>query len=91
MLMRNFRAIIGWMLIICGVILVPLPIPFGLILIALGLLFVAPSSPTIRRAIRKLRRRYPGLDNQLERIRPYVPLFISRIIEVTRPDPEAAE
>ena len=52
----------GSVMVLFGMVLFPLPIPVGLLLIALGLAFLAPYFPPVQRLIRSLRRRLPMLD-----------------------------
>ena len=89
MLFLYIQAVIGWILILVGLVVWPLPIPFGLLMIVIGIALVVPTSPGMRRLLRYLRRRYPAFDRQLERLKPHLPKFIQTMIERTRPrDPD---
>ncbi len=79
------QAVIGWLFILVGLVLWPLPLPFGLIMLIIGIALVVPTSPGMRRLLRGLRKRYPVLDRQLERMRPHLPKFMRTMIERTRP------
>jgi hypothetical protein len=48
---QGIRSILGWPVIVLGLILLPLPIPLGLILLIIGAWIVGPRSRPIRMAI----------------------------------------
>lgn len=55
--------------LIAGIVLLPTSAPLGLVLILLGLFFLARGSARRRRLIRRLRERFPRLDGFLVRPR----------------------
>ena len=77
--------IIGWVLIALGIVLFPLPIPLGIILLVPGFALVVAESRFLQRLVRVWRRRYPGLDARIHGIRPRMPAFVRKIIDVTDP------
>ena len=81
----------GVFLVIAGAIIAPTPIPFGLIMLTIGLALLAPYSPPVRRAVRAIRRRWPKIDNTLRRNRHRFPSVIRQTIDSTRPDLAPAE
>lgn len=83
---RHVQAIIGWLFIGVGLIVLPLPIPLGAIMIVVGIAMVAPHSPVMRRILTRIRRRFPGFDRQLERWYERFPAFVQRLIDQTRPN-----
>ena len=58
---RVLRLILGSMLGIAGLIVLPLPLPFGLIMIAAAVVILLPASPVLRRQVRTVLRRFPDL------------------------------
>ncbi len=54
-LMQMVRNIIGWPLILIGLIATPLPIPIGIPLLVIGTLLVGTRSPLIRRSLVSLK------------------------------------
>lgn len=65
------RQFAGWLLVVGGSILTPLPIPVGLLLLGLGLALLARDSRWIRRRLRGLLGRSPGLAERLRRLEPH--------------------
>ena len=61
-----------------------LPIPTGLLLIALGVALLLLVSPQVVAWLRWLRRRSPGLDTWLERAEPFLPGRLRRALARTR-------
>ena len=59
--------------ILAGLATLWLPIPTGLVLLALGLALLLMVSRQVARRLARLRRRYPGLDRWLQRAEPYLP------------------
>lgn len=71
-----FRIVLAAILIILGIVITPLPIPFGLILIAIGLIILAYDNDRIVRHIRILRRRFPSFSKKLESLESgQIPVF----------------
>ncbi|WP_031549382.1 PGPGW domain-containing protein [Parvularcula oceani] len=75
----------GSVMLLFGVVLFPLPIPFGLILIALGLAFLAPYVAPARAVIRALRSRAPLLDRAMAKYAHRCPSVVRTAIERTAP------
>ncbi|MEM9013791.1 MAG: PGPGW domain-containing protein, partial [Pseudomonadota bacterium] len=75
----------GSTLIIAGLVLLPLPIPFGLLMITLGCALLAPYVPAVQRLIRGMRRKWPSLNALLLRHRKRFPPVIKRTIDKTHP------
>ncbi len=86
MIYRRLRVVVGWLLIILGIPIVPLPIPFGAIMVVVGIALVAPSSPAMRAILRRVRKRFPSFNDQLKRWRNKFPAFIRDLIDQTCPD-----
>lgn len=77
--------VVGSIMLLFGLVLFPLPIPVGLILIALGLAFLAPYIAPARAVIRTLRRRTPALDRVMRQHAHRCPPVIRTTIERTEP------
>ncbi|WP_142848848.1 PGPGW domain-containing protein [Telmatospirillum sp. J64-1] len=75
----------GSTLVVAGVATIPTPVPIGLLLIVLGLYFLARGSKTSRRAIPALRRRMPFFSRSLNVIGHRLPKPLRQFIE--RSDP----
>ena len=56
---RTLTLLTGWLLLIGGVVLFPLPVPLGAPMLVAGFLVLARQSKTARRLIGRLRQRYP--------------------------------
>jgi len=75
----------GATLIIAGLIVLPLPLPFGLIMITLGCALLAPYVPVVQRLIRHMRSKWPILDEKLRRYQHRFPPVIKNTIDKTHP------
>jgi len=73
-------------LLVAGLITWPMPIPVGLILIALGLVLLAQESHAARSAIRWTRTRLPALDRAMQKAAPRLPSPLRAVIDQTTPD-----
>lgn len=86
MLTRVISIIIGVILVVSGLVVLPLPIPFGLAMIIVGLSLLISNSHYFRTLFKKLRRRFMGLSVRLNNLKPHLPGFARRMIEDTDPD-----
>jgi hypothetical protein len=77
--------ITGTTLVIAGLIVLPLPIPLGLIMLTIGFALLAPYIPAVQRLIRHMRAKWPNLDAQLRRWRDRMPPVIKKTIDKTHP------
>ncbi len=77
--------ILGGFFVFTGLIILPLPIPFGLILLTIGLALLAPYIPQIQRLVQKMRAKWPNLDKSLLRYRDHFPPVIRKTIDKTHP------
>lgn len=78
--------LVGIICVALGFITLPLPLPFGLILIALGALILSVENRSIRKALQSLRVRAPKLDQALKQVQKKSPSFIQEIIKHTEPE-----
>ena len=70
--------------ILAGLATLWLPIPTGLILLALGLALLLMVSRQVAGWLARLRRRYPDLDRWLQRAEPYLPARLRRALARTK-------
>ncbi len=77
--------VFGSTLVFAGLIVLPLPIPFGLVMLTIGFALLAPYIPAVQRLIRFLRVKWPKFDEQLRRYRHRFPPVIKRTIDKTQP------
>lgn len=80
---------VGVVFVFVGMIVLPLPLPFGLIMLTIGFALLAPYIPAIQRLITKLRSRWPDFDDSLRRHRHRFPPIIKRTIDKTHPQAPA--
>ena len=75
----------GSTLVVTGLIVLPLPLPFGLIMLVIGFALLAPYIPAVQRLVRQMRRKWPNIDEMLLRHRHRFPPVIKRTIDKTHP------
>ena len=80
-----FHQTLGGVLVVVGIVLTPTPVPFGLILLTIGLTLLAPYMPFVQKIIRSIRRKYPRVNAELLRRRDRLPDVIRRAIDATHP------
>lgn len=84
--MRRFvLRIVGFVLIGAGLVVFPLPIPFGLAMIAIGLVLVIANSIWAAGVVRKARIRWPRFDQSLRQAGSKLPRRLHRILAATDP------
>lgn len=74
------RVILGWGAVVVGILTFILPIPIGLILMAVGVVTLLPVSPRVQRGMIWVRRRWPHLFVKLKRLRPILPESLQKFI-----------
>ncbi|MEM8884725.1 MAG: hypothetical protein AAGD14_11695 [Planctomycetota bacterium] len=74
-----------------GVVTFPLPIPIGLLLMAIGLALMASTSPSLLRRLQRFRSRHPRLNRGLERIEPKLFGRLQDTLRRSRPERGAPE
>ena len=84
-MMPLVHQISGTVLVLVGLIVLPLPLPFGLIMLTIGFALLAPYIPAVQRLLRHLRSRWPDLDAALRRYRHKFPPIIKKTIDKTNP------
>lgn len=86
-----FHQVLGTVLILVGLVVLPLPIPLGLIMITVGFALLAPYVPFFQRVVEKMRRKWPNIDATLLKYRDKMPPIIQRTIDKTHPNRTPAE
>lgn len=82
-MMTIIHKIGGLLLVIVGLIVLPMPIPLGLIMITIGLALLAPYMPMVQRLIVTLRTKWPTIDASLIRNRHRFPQIVKTTIDKT--------
>ncbi len=77
---------LGWLLVVLGLAITPLPIPVGLIMVLFGLAILTLKSDSLRAFLRARRQRYRRLSAKLTGITPKLPKLLRRAVELTDPD-----
>lgn len=75
----------GVFLLLAGLIVLPLPIPFGLIMITIGCTLLAPYVPAVQRLVRSMRGKWPELNERLLKYRHRFPPVVKSTIDKTHP------
>ena len=81
----------GSILLIVGFILLPLPIPLGLPMVTIGFALLAPYVPVVQRMLRRMRGKWPAINETLIRYRDRMPPIIKKTIDKTHPTNTPAE
>ncbi|MEQ8967356.1 MAG: hypothetical protein RID91_16200 [Azospirillaceae bacterium] len=79
------RLTAGWLLIGVGTVILPTPVPIGLVMVIVGLALVAPRSRTLQGWLRRRRAAHPGLSRRLAAMAPRLPGAARRVLEITDP------
>lgn len=82
---RPMKVIVGWVMLIGGIIIAPFPIPIGQFIALVGLSLLVSESLWVKVKMQKLRRRLPVLGRQLQRVHPHMPKFLKKVIDDTDP------
>ena len=83
--------VIGTILVLTGLIVLPLPLPFGLIMLVIGFALLAPYVPAVQKLLRYMRTKWPKVNTTLERYHHRFPPIIRRTIDKTNPAVPPAE
>ena len=86
-----FHQAMGIVLLAVGLVVLPLPLPFGLIMITIGMALLAPYIPLVQRLVQRMRRKWPKVDATLLRYRDRLPPIIRATIDKTDPRRTPAE
>lgn len=84
--MINWLYIIaGWICVIGGLIFLPLPTPFGLPLLIIGLALLISGSHRVRKFIQELRKNNKKMHQKISKVEPYLPGALRTPLEKTHP------
>ncbi|NJL03892.1 MAG: hypothetical protein HC911_03035 [Chloroflexaceae bacterium] len=75
------RGVLGWFLIVIGLIMTPLPIPFGIITVLMGIAVLGPRSRRLRLLFYHVRR---GLRHLARTAPPFIQRIAHAILEFER-------
>jgi lauroyl/myristoyl acyltransferase len=82
---QPFRLAGGWLLLVFGLVLFPMPIPAGLAMVAGGAALLVHDSRTFRRLLTCLKRRFPrffsALHEKATRLPPWMARRIKHLLE----------
>ncbi len=73
-------------MVILGIIVTPLPIPLGLLMIAIGLALLAQDSIFISNKIRAIRKRFPKFSAGLKAAEPRLGGIFKQLLQRTDPN-----
>jgi len=76
---------IAVVLIVVGLIVIPMPIPFGALMVVSGLVILISASPTVALFIKGYRRKYPKLDKAVRKSASILPSSWQEILKRTDP------
>lgn len=71
--------------LLAGLVTLPLPLPTGVPLLAVGLVMILAASPWAVRLLRRLRRRFERLNSLFLKLENRAPQRLGRILRRTRP------
>ncbi|MGV6800694.1 MAG: PGPGW domain-containing protein [bacterium] len=77
--------VMGSLLVLAGIIILPMPIPLGLILLTIGFALLAPYFLPVQNLVRKLRRNSSVVNEKLLAWRDHFPPVIQKTIDKTHP------
>ncbi|MCP4933153.1 MAG: hypothetical protein GY927_02875 [bacterium] len=75
--------VVAVVLVLVGLVTFLLPIPFGIVLLLMGIAMLMMISPPVRRWFHRLRDRCSFVDRQLTKLEPHLPVSLQKIL---RPD-----
>lgn len=84
---RTFMIILGWLLLVPGLVFVVLPPPFafGIFLVLPGIAILVAHSRAMRRLVQTVRARYPLVNTSLGAVETRVPDVVGRSLKRTNP------
>jgi hypothetical protein len=85
---RAFYLVVGWALLIGGLIITPMPIPIpliGIVPVLVGCAILSQHSKVFRRFLQYLRHRYEWVSKRLEGVGHRMPQMVKHMIRRTNP------
>ncbi len=83
-LMALFGQLIGVCLVLVGLVLLPLPIPLGMLLTLMGLTILIALNKTIANSVKRFRTRHGRFDRAVRKVERFLPPLRN-----TQPDSES--
>lgn len=80
------RLTLGWALMAVGAVILPTPVPVGLVMVIVGIALVAPESRWLQGWLRRRRAANPTLSGRLAALATRLPRPARRVIDLTDPD-----
>lgn len=72
-MIKSLSIVSGCLLILVGLVVLPMPIPFGAIMIVSGLVLLVSASPTIAMRVRSFRHLHRGADKVIRTVEDRLP------------------
>ena len=91
MIRRIVTSLVGFVLIVYGVIAAISPLPAGVPLIVLGIIMIALANPAARPLVRRMRRQWRWFDKLVRFAGKRGPRDIQAVVEETEPASEPAQ
>ena len=82
---RTVLGTLGLLLFLSGMVVFPLPIPFGLLMMAVGLVLLLTNSNWAPELVRRARCRWPKFDEWLRQSGRKLPRSMFRVLAATDP------
>lgn len=85
---RAFYLVIGWLLLIGGIIITPMPIPIpliGVVPFLLGCAILSQHSKVFRRFLQYMRHRFEWFSSKMEGVAHRMPVIVKHMIRRTNP------
>jgi Putative transmembrane protein (PGPGW) len=85
---RAFYLVVGWLLLIGGLIITPMPIPIpliGVVPVLVGCAILSQHSKVFRRFLQYIRHRYQWLSTRVEGVGHRMPQMVKHMIRRTNP------
>ena len=77
-ILKTIRMLLAVCLILLGMVVTPLPIPSGILMIAIGVIWLMSESAFFRKNFYKTIAKWPFLDHQLDKIQDKLPPHLRR-------------
>ncbi len=82
---RPVKLVLGSIMFIGGVITAPFPLPIGQFIALVGLSLLISESNWVKTKMQRMRRKMPVIGRQLQRMHPYLPKFLKKVVDDTDP------
>jgi len=84
-MLRLMLVSIAILIIVVGAVVLPMPIPFGAIMMVTGLTILISQSPFVARQVRAFRHRNASFDQVIRRAVTHLPARVRDIVRQTDP------